>query len=92
MGQGTVFESRKAEERDKTEYPYLARLWAESVYKYPKKVSLDDLKDHISVLKGYSGRSLIQVLKNYPIISANECQQIVQKALEIAKCEHKAKV
>ena len=85
VGQGTVFESRRAEKRDKTKYPYLAILWAKSVYKYPEEVSLDDIKDHISVLKGYSGRSLIQVIRNYPIISANECQKIVQNALEIGK-------
>jgi hypothetical protein len=85
VGQGTVYESRRAEKGDKTKYPYLTILWAKSVHKYPKEASLDDIKDHVSVLKGYSGRSLIQVIRNYPIISASECQRIAQKALEIDK-------
>ena len=82
IGQGTVFKSRHATKEDKTSYSYIASLWAETVYKYPKPVSLDEIKDQISVLHGHSGRSLTQVIRRYPTISFTECQRIMQKALE----------
>jgi len=82
IGQGTVFESRNATKEDKTSYSYIASLWAETVCEYPKPVSLDAIKDQISVLHRHSGRSLIQVIRNYPTISFMECQRIMQKALE----------
>ena len=82
VGQGTVIKSRNTKSKDGIKESRVAILWAKSVYEYPTHVPLSDIKDQISTLQGYEGKPLIMKIRRYPRISFNECQMIVQKALE----------
>lgn len=84
IGQGTVVRSRRTSKEQGIKESRVVFLWADSTFEYPHHVPLDEIKSQISSLQRHSGRALTMTVRRYPRMSFNECQLVVQKALENA--------